>query len=194
MTTFQLYLRLGLEHIADFNGYDHILFIVILCAVYKPGEWKRVLILVTAFTLGHSLTLALATLNWIQFSRDWIEFLIPVTIFITAWFNIAMYSERKNKILHSAKYMGALFFGLIHGMGFSSYLRSLLGAEEKLLAPLFSFNLGIEIGQILIVVVIMLLGYLFSHIRSGRRIDWNLVVSGAGMGISLVLIIERFPL
>lgn len=194
MTTFQLYVRLGLEHIADFNGYDHILFIVILCAVYKPGEWKRVLILVTAFTLGHSLTLALATLNWIRFSRDWIEFLIPVTIFITAWFNIAMYSERKNNILHSAKYLGALFFGLIHGMGFSSYLRSLLGAEEKLLAPLFSFNLGIEIGQILIVVVIMLLGYLFSHIRSGRRRDWNLVVSGAGMGISLVLIIERFPL
>lgn len=194
MTTFQLYLRLGLEHIADFNGYDHILFIIILCAVYQPKEWKRVLILVTAFTLGHSLTLVLATLNWIKFSSEWIEFLIPVTIFLTAWFNIIMYTERSSKMVHTTKYLGGLFFGLIHGLGFSSYLRSLLGAEENLLAPLFSFNLGIEIGQVLVVGVIMLVGYLLSIIRGIHRRDWNLVVSGAGMGIALILLIERFPI
>ena len=186
-------MRLGLDHIADLNGYDHILFIATLCAVYQIAQWRRVLILITAFTLGHSLTLALATLDLVRFSTEWIEFLIPLTIFVTAWFNILMRHETVSPSLHVAKYAGALFFGLIHGLGFSNYLRSLLGGEQALAGPLFSFNVGIELGQIIIVGVIMILGYLTINVLGAKRRDWNLVISGAGMGIAAIMMVERFP-
>ena len=154
MSLFELYFNLGLQHIADLKGYDHILFILTLCAVYDLKEWKRVLILVTAFTIGHSLTLALATLDLIKMDTNLIEFLIPLTIFITAMANVLMRKQKVSFLLHYLKYSAALFFGLIHGLGFSNYLRSLLGSEKGLVLPLFSFNVGIEAGQILIVAVI----------------------------------------
>jgi len=193
MSLFELYFRLGLEHIADLKGYDHILFILTLCAVYSIREWKRVLILVTAFTLGHSLTLALATLDLIRVNTGLIEFLIPVTIFLTALANILTKKQKVIPLLHHLKYGAALFFGLIHGLGFSSYLRSLLGSEKGLALPLFSFNLGIEAGQILIVLAIMLATLLVVDGMKYSRREWNVVLSGAGLGISLVLIIERIP-
>ena len=193
MSIFELYFRLGIDHIADLRGYDHILFIVTLCAVYSVRNWKRILILVTAFTIGHSLTLVLATLNIIHANSDLIEFLIPLTIFLTALANIVSRKERVSRTLHYLKYTAALFFGLIHGLGFSSYLRSLLGQEKNIVMPLFSFNLGIEIGQILVVVVIMILTFLAVDLLRFRRREWNVMLAGAGLGISLVLMIERFP-
>jgi hypothetical protein len=193
MSLFELYFTLGLQHIADLKGYDHILFILILCAVYKLKDWKRVLILVTAFTIGHSLTLALATLNLVRVDGDVIEFLIPLTIFITALFNVIGRKQQVSRLQHSLKYGAALFFGLIHGLGFSNYLRSLLGTERGLALPLFSFNVGIEVGQILIVAVIMLFSKgVVDLLRMPAR-EWHLVLSGAGLGISLVLMFERFP-
>ena len=156
-------------------------------------NWKRILILVTAFTIGHSLTLVLATLNIIHANSDLIEFLIPLTIFLTALANIVSRKERVSRTLHYLKYTAALFFGLIHGLGFSSYLRSLLGQEKNIVMPLFSFNLGIEIGQILVVVVIMILTFLAVDLLRFRRREWNVMLAGAGLGISLVLMIERFP-
>ena len=193
MSLFELYFTLGLQHIADLKGYDHILFILILCAVYSLKEWKRVLILVTAFTLGHSLTLALATLNLLRVDGDLIEFLIPLTIFITALFNVIGRRQQVNRLQHSLKYGAALFFGLIHGLGFSNYLRSLLGSEKGLALPLFSFNVGIEVGQILIVVVIMLLSKAVVDLLRMPVREWHLLLSGAGLGVSLVLMLERFP-
>ena len=157
MSLFELYFKLGLQHIADLKGYDHILFILTLCAVYSLKEWKRVLVLITAFTIGHSLTLALATLDLIRVDGDVIEFLIPLTIFITALANLMARKQQVSPLHHYIKYSAALFFGLIHGLGFSNYLRSLLGAERGLTLPLFSFNVGIEVGQIIIVSVIMVL-------------------------------------
>jgi len=193
MTTFELYLRLGLEHIADLKGYDHILFIIVLVAVYRLRDWQNILILITAFTLGHSLTLLLATLDLIRIQGEWIEFLIPVTIFITALGNILQKKEQFSVRHHRVKYGLALFFGLIHGLGFSNYLRALLGAEQNLLGPLFSFNLGIELGQLLIVSLILSLGFLVINIMQSRPREWNLIFSGAGLGISLILIFERIP-
>jgi hypothetical protein len=193
MSLFELYFNLGLQHIADLKGYDHILFIVTLCAVYKLKEWKRVLILVTAFTIGHSLTLALATLNLIRIDGDLIEFLIPLTIFITALANLFVGRQKGNSGLYYLRYAAALFFGLIHGLGFSNYLRSLLGAERGMVLPLFSFNVGIEVGQIIIVTIIMLLTKVVVDLIGFPRRDWQVLLSGAGLGISLVLIIERFP-
>jgi hypothetical protein len=193
MSVFELYLRLGLHHIADFKGYDHILFILTLCVVYLLKEWRRVLVLVTAFTLGHSLTLALATLDLIRVDGDLIEFLIPLTIFVTALANIFVRKKNVPPWQHYLRYGAALFFGLIHGLGFSNYLRSLLGTEKGLALPLFSFNVGIELGQIIVVTIIMLLTKVVVDILGMPRREWNVLLSGAGLGVSLVLMAERFP-
>ncbi|MCK5461534.1 MAG: HupE/UreJ family protein [Bacteroidales bacterium] len=193
MTTFGLYFSLGFDHIADLAGYDHILFLMALCAVYSLKEWAKVLILVTAFTLGHTLTLALATLDLIRISTSLIEFLIPVTIIIAGIWNILQRSGSDHTLSHRFKYSIALFFGLIHGLGFSNYLRSLLGTELDLLLPLFSFNLGLELGQIMIVLVVLLVSFVLVNLVGMKRREWNLLLSGAAIGVSLILCVERWP-
>ena len=193
MSTFRLYLSLGIDHISDLAGYDHILFLAALCAVYSLRQWPRVLILVTAFTIGHTLTLALATLELLHISTSLVEFLIPVSIFVTGLSNVLQKSDQVSAGAHRFKYLVALFFGLIHGLGFSNYLRSLLGREEELLMPLFSFNLGLEIGQVMIVGLVLLISLLLVRVSGVKRRDWNLLLSGAAMGVSLILCIERWP-
>ena len=143
MSTFQLYFQLGVTHITDIQGYDHILFLLTLCAVYTIKQWKNVLVLITAFTLGHCTTLVLATINILNIPSAVIEFLIPVTILLTAIANIVQKGDYVTPKLHAIKYMTALFFGLIHGLGFSNYLTSLLGLESNIVKPLFAFNIGI---------------------------------------------------
>ena len=194
MTTFELYLSLGFDHIANLAGYDHILFLMALCAVYSLKEWAKVLILVTAFTLGHTLTLALATLDLIRISTSLIEFLIPLTIIVTGLWNIIQRSGSDHTFSYRFKYSMALFFGLIHGLGFSNYLRSLLGTEQDLLLPLFSFNLGLELGQIMIVLVVLLVSLILVNLVGMKRREWNLLLSGAAIGVSLILCVERWPL
>jgi hypothetical protein len=193
MSTFELYLRLGFQHIADIRGYDHILFLVALCALYLVKDWRKVLVLVTAFTLGHSLTLALSTLNIVVIPSAIIEFLIPVTIFITALLNFLQNPERREHTLgtkQSRNYALALFFGLIHGLGFSNYLKSLLGQEESILTPLFAFNVGLEIGQLMIVAIILGISYLIVNILQAPRKAWIFVVSGLAALVSLKLMYE----
>ena len=157
---FETYLELGLRHILDPKAYDHILFIIALCIIYKTAEWKRVLILITAFTIGHSLTLALSTLNYISFDPDLIEFLIPITIIISAFSNLI--KQNSGFKTQKLQYTLALIFGFIHGLGFSNYLKSLMGKEESIIAPLFAFNLGVELGQILIVLSTLILSYIIT--------------------------------
>ena len=184
---FSTYFQLGFEHITDLNGYDHMLFLLALCAAYVYSDWKKILVLVTAFTIGHSITLALAVLNIIPINGAWIEFLIPVTIVATAAKNII---SKQGKAA-TATYLMALGFGLIHGMGFSNYLRSLLG--DELLLPLFSFNVGIEIGQLLVVAAIFLLQFALLKTTSVKHNHWNWVVSIMAGGISLLLAAQRIP-
>lgn len=187
--TFSVYFQLGLRHIADFDAYDHMLFLLALVCVYRLFDAVKVLILVTAFTLGHSLTLFLATTEVLIVNADWIEFLIPVTILITSISNIVRGKDaaRGNMIW---PYILAAFFGLIHGMGFSNYLRMLLSDQGELFIPLAAFNIGIEVGQVAIVIGIFLLYELtFRALRFKHR-DWILVISGATAGISLILIKE----
>jgi len=193
MSLFELYFKVGVQHIANLKAYDHILFILTLCVVYSLKEWRRVLVLVTAFTIGHSLTLALATLKLVRVNTDLIEFLIPVTIFITALVNLLVRKKNVPAIQHYLKYAAALFFGLIHGLGFSNYLRALLGTEKGLVLPLFSFNLGIEAGQIMIVIFILLLTKVAVDLLRVPGRVWHVALSGAGLGVSLVLMIQRFP-
>ena len=197
LSEFLVFLRLGFEHIADVRGYDHILFIVALCGGYELRHWRKILILVTAFTLGHSLTLVLATLRLITVNDPLVEFLIPLTIFITAVMNISASSPKDGvlaelKWARLLKYILAMGFGLIHGLGFSNFLRALLGAEERIALPLFAFNVGLELGQIFIVLGVLILTFLVVRLGRMRRHDWILVLSGATAGVALTLMIERF--
>lgn len=192
MTQFQLYFGLGKDHILDYvNGYDHILFIVALCSMYLFRDWKRVLILVTAFTIGHSITLALATLDIIPVKRNLIEFLIPCTIFVTAVGNIFRNEQRLSDHNIHTNYFFALFFGLIHGMGFSTFLKSILGQNENIVLPLFAFNIGLEFGQIVVVFIFLLLSFFLVDILTVNRRDWKMVISAAVAGIALIMIKER---
>lgn len=189
MSQFGTYFQLGYEHILDVQGYDHILFIIALCAIYQIQEWKKVLILVTAFTIGHSITLALSTLEIVNFRSELIEFLIPVTIFITAFTNLLKKSGKTPARL-SSNYFFALFFGLIHGLGFSNYLKSLLGREESIFTPLLAFNLGLELGQILIVLFFIITSFVFVGLFNVAKRDWLLIISSAVAGIAITLMIE----
>ena len=190
MSEFYTYLQLGFGHIADFNAFDHIVFIVALCAVYQLQHLKNIFILVTAFTIGHSLTLALATLNIIIIPSKIIEFLIPVTIFTTCVYNVTSTQGTASKERININYAMALFFGLIHGMGFSNYLRMLLSNKESIIMPLFSFNVGLEIGQLLIVGLILGILFVAEKIFKVKHREWNLFISGAAAGISLILMSE----
>jgi hypothetical protein len=193
MNDFSMYFSLGRRHIADLNGYDHILFITALCLTYGFRDWRKVLVLVTAFTIGHSITLALSTLHYIWVPTHWIEFLIPVTIMVTALTDII-----RPDPLHQGKfpliYYYALFFGLIHGMGFANGLRSLLGRTENIIVPLFAFNVGLEVGQLLIVAIALSVSFVFVRFIRVPARNWQLFVAGGIFGLALEMAITRFPI
>ncbi len=185
---FKTYLQLGFEHILDLNAYDHILFVVALCAVYVVKDWRKILILVTAFTIGHSVTLALSALNIVVFPKDIIEFLIPLTILATAIFNVTKKHDTERMIRWN--YFLALFFGWIHGLGFSNFFKSLMGKDENILGPLFAFNVGVELGQLIIVGVTVGLGYLIVNVCKAPHREWNLFISGAAAGVAIMLLLD----
>lgn len=190
---FKMYFLLGFEHIVSVNSLDHILFILALAIIYVFSEYKKVLVLVTAFTIGHSITLALSTLQFINFSTNIIEFLIALTIFISSVYNI-YYVRKKDftiKNAHNVKYLIALVFGLIHGLGFSFTLRALLGAEGSIILPLFGFNIGLEIGQILIVIIILTISTLVIKFVKIKRHIWITLVSLIAAGFSVQMMIDR---
>ncbi|MCH8233535.1 MAG: HupE/UreJ family protein [Bacteroidetes bacterium] len=191
MGEFRLYFELGMEHILDPRGYDHIMFVIALCTVFVIGDWKKVIILVTAFTIGHSITLALATLNVIRVNTALIEFLIPVTIFLTAISNIFSRTDTIRRSKMQINYFLALFFGLIHGMGFSNYLRAILGKDESIFTQLLAFNIGLEAGQIIVVVFFLIIAFIFIDIFRISRRDWRLVISSAVMGIALTMMADN---
>lgn len=191
MQDFPLYFQLGWQHILDWQGYDHILFVMVLCGTYAVTDWKKVLVLVTAFTIGHSVTLALSVFEVITVNTALIEFLIPLTILITATSNI--WSKRQKPKGQKFKYTMALSFGLVHGLGFSNYLKSLLGKSSSITAELFAFNIGLEFGQLLIVAATLILSFILIWVVKIKRWDWNFFLSSAIFGISLVMAAERFP-
>ncbi len=188
---FRLYFGLGQEHILDVRGYDHILFVVALSVIYVLRDWKRILILVTAFTIGHSVTLALATLRIISVKTEWIEFIIPVTILVTAASNLFLSEERIKGRSVQLNYLYALFFGLIHGMGFSNYLRALLGGTKNIAGPLFAFNIGLEFGQIIIVALFLILSFIVVDLLKIRQRTWMKVLSTMIILLTLTLFKDR---
>lgn len=202
MSTFETYLTVGFNHILDFGAYDHMLFLLALCAVYQLHQWKDILVLVTAFTIGHSISLAIATMGIVnmdhlfqlgetQFQfKQVIEFLIPLTILATALLNVLRKNEEMSKAGMRTQYLIALIFGVIHGLGFSNLLRSMLGQEDSLFLPLLSFNVGIELGQIVIVAGILVLSVLIVRLFKAPQRSWNLFISGAAAGVAWILLME----
>jgi len=188
---FYSYSKLGCQHIVDIHSLDHILFVITLCAVYQFTEWRKIAIVITAFTVGHSITLILASLKIIFPNRYLIELLIPVTILISAVFNLV--SEKLN--IRSAKlyvkYAIALFFGLIHGMSFSSFFTDIMGDTTGIIFPLFSFNIGIELGQFFIIFLYYLLVYLFYRLSKIEYVRFAWVFSVLGILVSFSLIYNR---
>lgn len=189
MNSFQLYFKLGIQHILDLQGFDHILFVLALCAVFIPRDWKKILWLVTFFTIGHTLTLGLATFKLIPVNAPLIEFLIPVTIAITALSSIFKPRPTNSRGFQFA-YVYALFFGLIHGLGFSNYLRQLLGSEASIWQPLLAFNLGLELGQVVIVGIYLAVTSILVGLAGVKRREWTLIISAFVLGIAMMLMLE----
>jgi hypothetical protein len=186
---FATYLELGFDHILDLNGYDHIVFLIALCAMYTLTDWKQVLVLVTAFTIGHSITLALSALDVITVKASLIEFLIPVTILITALQNL--FTKPDNTRRWGPNYLLALSFGFIHGMGFSNYFKALLGKEADIIGPLFAFNVGVELGQLCIVASIMGLNLLVVRFVKLKQRYWTIAVSVVAAVLAVFMISQR---
>jgi hypothetical protein len=192
MNDFGIYFEEGYKHIANLDGLDHILFVLALCLRYQFADWRKLLVLVTAFTIGHSITLALSVFNLVHYSMKWIEFLIPVTIVITAVSNVFV-KKFVFKTRFPVIYFLALFFGLIHGLGFSSGLKSLLGSNHNVVWQLLAFNLGLEAGQLLIVTAILLISFIFVSILKCNRREYLLYLSGGIFALALQMAIERTP-
>lgn len=213
------YIELGLDHILDPKGLDHILFIVALCAMYLLTDWKKILILVTAFTIGHSLTLALSVFDLVRVSAELVETLIPVTIIATCLYNIvstytspSMLSQQnprrsdskdfldipqrtdsqntveKNKSI-TANYAIALLFGLIHGLGFSNFFKAMLGRDESIIAPLLSFNVGVELGQVVIVLATLIVSFVLVDLLGLQRRYYSVGLSGVIGVWALIMIL-----
>ncbi|WDT68371.1 HupE/UreJ family protein [Cloacibacterium sp. TD35] len=191
MQDFLFYLQLGWEHIISKDALDHQLFILALIAIFSFRDWKKVLILVTAFTIGHSLTLVLSALDVFRFPSDWVEFLIPCTIVFTALDNI-IFSKNEKKLIQLNYYL-ALLFGLIHGMGFANSVRMMLASEQDITLPLFGFNVGLELGQIVVVAIALFIHYIFSEILKLSNKIWIYIISVPIFIFALKMALERVP-
>ncbi|HQW93023.1 MAG TPA: HupE/UreJ family protein [Ferruginibacter sp.] len=191
MNNLGFYFDLGWHHIIAWGAFDHLLFVLALSAIYLIGNWKQVLILVTAFTIGHSVTLALSVYDLVRANDNWVEFLIPCTIAITAIFNLMQkdFNPRSLRL----NYILALFFGLIHGLGFANAIRFMMAKDQSIGWSLFGFNIGLEAGQIVVVLLILLVSYGVVNKAGLNRKWWVWGLSIFALIMSLKMIWERFP-
>lgn len=192
MSQFWVYFRLGLEHVLDWQAYDHVLFLVVLVASYSFMAWKRVLGLVTLFTIGHTLALFLSVYEILKVDPDFVEFLIPLTILATAIFDIATASKKTRGTNYNLLYFATAFFGLVHGLGFSAYYKMVISGSSSEFWPLVEFALGIEAAQILVVLAVMILGFVCQNILNISKRDWILVTASIVIGVILPILQETY--
>jgi len=191
MNDFIMYLKMGWEHIISLDALDHQLFILALAAIYRLRNWRQVLVLVTAFTIGHSITLALSVYKVVTISSAWVEFLIPCTIVATALFNFFQKSERPAHL--QLNYLLALLFGLVHGLGFANTIRFMLAEGQHIGIPLLGFNIGLELGQIVVVSGILLLTWIVVDKAGLRHKWWIWLLSGISFIWAVVFALQRLP-
>jgi len=181
----------GINHVLDINAYDHVLFLIVLTIPYVFKDWKRVLLLVSVFTLGHTLSLSLAAYGAVSVSANLVEFLIPLTILIVALFNVFTAGKGAQKEKVGILFISTLFFGLIHGLGFAREFKMFVGSSDSKLVPLLEFALGIEIAQIIIVFLVLFLGFLFQTVFRFTKRDWIMVVSSIVVGLVIPMLLSN---
>ncbi len=186
MDTFLFFVKDGFRHVLDLNAYDHLLFLIVLAVVFSFKQLYKLFLLVTLFTIGHSLALFLSVYGILNFDRNIIEFLILVSILITAVLNI--FTLGNSKISETANLFFAIFFGLIHGFGFSSHFKMIVGGSNKVIS-LLSFSVGVELAQILVVVIILAVGGILQAVKFSKR-DWILMMSSIVIGFVLPLLLK----
>jgi hypothetical protein len=191
MSDFWLYLKLGLEHVLDLSAYDHILFLVVLCAAYSFDLWKRLLLLVTLFTVGHTISLLLAHFMVVSVNGSYIEFLIPITILVTAIYNIVTAGKPSGTQKNTLFYVVTLFFGLIHGFGFARYYTMISDGDSVL--PLLEFALGVELAQVVVVLLTLLAAFIIQAVFRFNKRDWVLVVSSVVIGMIIPMLVTNWP-
>lgn len=192
LENFWFNVQYGINHVLDINAYDHVLFLIVLTIPYLFKDWKRVFLLVSTFTIGHTVSLVLAAYDIVSVNGSLIEFLIPVTILIVAVFNVFTAGRGPQKGKVGVLFFSTLFFGLIHGLGFAREFHMLAGKADSKLALLVEFALGIEISQIIIVFCVLFLGYVMQTIFRFSRRDWMMVVSAIVVGLVIPMIIRRW--
>lgn len=188
MDNFIFFLKQGIYHVLDWNAYDHLLFLIALAVIYEFKNWRKVLWLITLFTIGHTFTLILAAYKIVSVNSNWIEFLIPVTIIITAIVNILFVKSTTKNTKTNTNLIFALFFGLIHGLAFAGGFKMLIGKSENKLIPLLEFALGIEMAQLIIVFIVLLIGFIFQTIFRFSKRDWVLIISSIVIGITIPIL------
>ena len=191
MSEFWIYFQIGLKHVLDINAYDHVLFLIALTIPYAFKDWKRILLLVTVFTVGHTLALLLSVFGIIAVKANIVEFLIPITILITAVFHLFTAGKASKSESVNLIFFVTLFFGIIHGIGFSNYFKTILGgtASSKLV-PLLEFALGIEVAQLIVVFVVLIVSYIVQTVFRFSKRDWALVMSAFVIGVVIPMIVE----
>jgi hypothetical protein len=192
MEQFKLYFELGLTHVLDINGYDHVLFLVVLAAPYLFSSWKKILFLVTIFTIGHSVSLVLSSYNVVSVNSKLVEFIIPVTIAFTAIFNIITSGKRIYSSKISLILLTTLLFGVIHGLGFSNYFKMIVGNTDYKFIPMIEFALGVEFAQIIIVIVVLLLSTIAQNILNISKKYWVLILSSIILGLVVPMLLSRW--
>lgn len=190
MNEFWIWFSMGLEHILDLKGFDHILFVTLLVLTYSYNKWGKLLLLISAFTVGHSISLALSVTNKIHLNQSLVEFLISLSILVTAIYNLVHYKKPDQKNSAFLIFI-VVFFGLIHGLGFSYLLKSMLGKEESIFLPLLYFNLGIEAGQLIIVLIVLMFSLLLAFVFKFPYQLYKLILVCLIGIIALKITIER---
>lgn len=191
MSQFWIYFQIGLKHVLDINAYDHVLFLIALTVPYLFKDWKRIFILVSIFTIGHTLALILSVYGIITIKVNLVEFLIPITILITAIYHLFTAGKTSKNDSINLVFFITLFFGIIHGLGFSNYFKTILGGSPtSKLIPLGEFALGIEAAQLIVVFVVLVISYIVQTVFRFSKRDWALVMSAFIIGVVIPMIIE----
>ncbi|MBO3115453.1 HupE/UreJ family protein [Winogradskyella sp. DF17] len=189
LENFWFNVQYGMNHVLDPNGYDHVLFLMVLAVPYVFKDWKRILLLVSMFTLGHTLSLVLAAYGIVSVNGALVEFLIPVTILIAAIYNVFTAGKKDKGKSIGLLFFATLFFGLIHGLGFAREFKMFSGQSENKLELLIEFALGIELAQIIVVFVVLFFGFLFQTLFRFSRRDWVMVLSSVVVGLVIPMIV-----